>query len=642
MRTLLRFSHARDSRLKPRLGLCRESSPPVPLSLRERGNYLPCPLSGTERGSGGEDRQVPSREFTRAHWVRSLPIVLLSALACAHPTGSGTPTPAAGPYDVVIEGGRVVDGTGNPWFYGDVAITGDRIARITPPGLLRQASARRRIDAHGLVVAPGIIDIQAQSGSELLRGDSRVISMVTQGVTTMIMGEGETPAPANAQVMAMYRVDSAEERLFRTFVAPHGFASWLDAMARRGPSVNFGSFLGAATVRAYAKGQAEGPATPAELDTMRAVVRRAMEDGAFGVGSALIYPPGSYASTSELVEEAKAMAPYGGVYITHMRSEGDRLLEAVDEALTIGREGGVPVEIYHLKAAGVKNWPKARLVVAKIDSARAAGQDVAADQYAYTAGANGLSSCIPPDAHADGKLLERLGDAPTRAAISADMLRPDAAWENLCLSATPAGVEVVGFKVDSLKRYEGERLGQIAQAMGKPWPDVIMDLTLAEKDRLGQLLFIASDSNVAMQVRQPWMKFGTDAPGLDPDSMKGRMTHPRAYGNYPRILGRFVREQHLLTLEDAIRKMTWAVAERLSIRDRGMLHERMYADVLIFDPATIIDRATYEQPNQLSVGVRELFVNGVEVVREGVHTGAKPGMKVVGPGARGSGASLPE
>src|SRR5438445_715792 len=219
MRTLLRFSHARDSRLKPRLGLCRESSPPVPLSLRERGNYLPCPLSGTERGSGGEDRQVPSREFTRAHWVRSLPIVLLSALACAHPTGSGTPTPAAGPYDVVIEGGRVVDGTGNPWFYGDVAITGDRIARITPPGLLRQASARRRIDAHGLVVAPGIIDIQAQSGSELLRGDSRVISMVTQGVTTMIMGEGETRAPANAQVMARYRGDSAEERLCRGFGA---------------------------------------------------------------------------------------------------------------------------------------------------------------------------------------------------------------------------------------------------------------------------------------------------------------------------------------------------------------------------------------------------------------------------------------
>jgi dihydroorotase/N-acyl-D-amino-acid deacylase len=405
-------------------------------------------------------------------------------------------------------------------------------------------------------------------------------------------------------------------------------------MARRGASVNFGSFLGAATVRAYVKGQAEGPATPAELDTMRAVVRRAMEDGAFGVASALIYPPGSYASTAELVEEARAIAPYGGVYITHMRSEGDRLLEAVDEALAIGREGRVPVEIYHLKAAGVTNWPKARLVVAKLDSARAAGQDVAADQYAYTAGANGLSSCIPPSAHADGRLLERLRDAPTRAAITAAMMRPDPAWENLCLSASPEGVEVVGFKIDSLKRYEGRRLSDIARSMGKPWPDAIVDLTLAEHDRLGQLLFIASDSNVAMQVRQPWLKFGTDAPGLDPDSMKGRMTHPRAYGNYPRILGRFVREQRVLTLEDAVRKMTGAVAARLSLRDRGQLHEGMYADIVLFDPATIIDRATYEQPNQLSVGVRELFVNGVEVLREGGHTGAKPGRVVRGPGFR--------
>jgi N-acyl-D-amino-acid deacylase len=545
------------------------------------------------------------------------------------------PAPLTGSYDVVIEGGRVVDGSGNPWFYGDVAIKGDRIARITPAGLLARARAGRRIDARGLVVAPGFIDIQAHSGSALLRGDGRVISMVTQGVTTMILGEGATPAPANAGVTAMYRVeDSVEARRFRSFAGARGFASWLDAMARHGGSVNVGSFLGAATVRAYAKGQAEGAATPAELDTMRAVVRRAMEDGAFGVASALIYPPGSYASTAELVEAAKGMAPYGGVYITHMRSEGDRLLEAVDEALQIGRAGGVPAEIYHLKAAGVKNWPKARLVVAKIDSARAAGQDVAADQYPYTAGANGLSSCIGPAAHADGKLLERLGDPPTRDAIKADMLRPDAGWENHCLSATPEGVELVGFKVDSLKRYEGQRLSQIAQTMGKTWPDVIIDLTLAENDRLGQLLFIASDSNVAMQIRQPWMKFGTDAAGLDPDSMKGRMTHPRAYGTYPRILGRYVREQKVLVLEDAIRKMTWAVAQRLSIQDRGRLHEGMYADIVMFDPAMIIDRATYEQPNQLSVGVRGLLVNGVEVVRDGGHTGATPGRVVRGPGFR--------
>jgi dihydroorotase/N-acyl-D-amino-acid deacylase len=404
-------------------------------------------------------------------------------------------------------------------------------------------------------------------------------------------------------------------------------------MQQRKASVNFGSFLGAATVRAYAKGMTEGPATPAELDTMRAVVRHAMQDGAFGVASALIYPPGSYASTAELVEEAKAAAPFGGIYITHMRSEGDRLLEAMDEAFTIGREGGVPVEIYHLKAAGVRNWPKAVKAIAKIDSARAAGQDVGADQYVYTAGANGLSSCIPPWAHADGKLLQRLTDQAQRTRIHADMMRPDTSWENLCLSATPAGVEVVGFKVDSLKRYEGKRLADIASAMHRDWPDALMDLTLAEHNQLGQLLFIASDSNVAMQIRQPWMKFGTDADGMDPDSAKG-MTHPRAYGNYPRILGRFVREQHVLTLEDAIRKMTWAVAQRLSIRDRGLLHEGMYADVVVFDPRTIIDRATYEQPHQLSVGMKHVFVNGAEVVLDGRATGAKPGMAVRGPGYR--------
>jgi N-acyl-D-amino-acid deacylase len=567
-------------------------------------------------------------------------LLLLCAVVAGCASGGGAPSPSPvptdGPFDLVIEGGRVVDGTGNPWFYGDVAVIGDRIARIAPAGMLAHARVTRRIDAHGMVVAPGFIDIQAQSVGELTNGDSRVESMTTQGVTTMIFGEGETPAPTNDKVIPMYvdvdGADTAERRLMESFRGPHGFGTWLETMARHKASVNFGSFLGAATVRAYAKGMAEGAATPAELDTMRAVVRQAMLDGAFGVGSALIYPPGSYASTQELVEEAKAMAPYGGVYITHMRSEGDRLLEAVDEALTIGREGGVPVEIYHLKAAGVANWPKAKQVVAKIDSARAAGQDVAADQYAYTAGANGFSSCIPPWAHADGKLLERLGDPTTRARIKSDMTQDESdRWENLCLGATPANVEVLGFQTDTLKKYEGKRLTDIAQAMHVDWADAIIDLTIAEHNRLGQILFIASDSNVAMQVQQPWMKFGTDAEGLDPDSAKG-MTHPRAYGNYPRILGRFVREQHILRLEDAIRKMTWAVASRLSIHDRGMLHEGMYADIAVFDPATIIDRATYEQPNQLSLGMHHVFVNGVEVVTDGKSTGAKPGDIVRGPG----------
>jgi len=562
-------------------------------------------------------------------------IILAIALAACAPS-SNVPTPATSyptSYETVITGGKIIDGTGNAWVYGDVGIAGGRIARITPPGMLARAQAQRRIDARGLVVAPGVIDIQAHSEEQLLYGDSRVMGMITQGVTTMIMGEGETPGQVSSTTLADYLKsgDTTLAPLLRTFVGPNGFGVWLHAMERHTASVNFGSFLGAGGVRQYTKNMAEGAPTPAELDTMRTVVRQAMRDGSFGLASALIYPPGNYASTEELIEQAKAMAPYGGVYITHMRSEGDRFLEAIDEALKIGREGGVPVEIYHLKAAGVKNWPKMKTAIAKIDSARAAGQDVAVDQYPYTAGGNNLSSCIPPWAHADGKLLDRLRDAPTRAKIKAEMTDENAKFESLCLGATPQGVEVVGFKVDSLKKYEGKRLPEIAAAWNKDWTDALMDLTLAERNRLGQIIFIASDSNIAMQVKLPYMKFGTDAAGYDPDSVK-ESVHPRSYGTYPKILGRFVREYKWLTLEDAIRKMTGATAARLSIRDRGELKEGWYADIMIFDPTTIIDRATYEQPHQLSVGVRHVLVNGVPVVADGRVTGAKPGRVVRGPG----------
>src|SRR5438046_6349267 len=292
-------------------------------------------------------------------------LLLLALSACARP--STAPTPATS-FETVITGGRIVDGTGNPWYYGDVGIVGDRIARLAPAGMLRNASANRRIDARGLVVAPGVIDIQAHSEEPLLTGDSRVVSMITQGVTTMIMGEGDTPGPMNDKLLAFLTdpADSLTLRAVRAFTGPRGLGAWLEAMQRRGASVNVGSFVGAGTVRAYAKGMTEGPLSAAELDTVRRVVRDAMLDGSFGLASALIYPPGNYASTEELIEEARAMAPYGGLYITHMRSEGDRLLEAVDETMRIAREGGVPAEIYHLKAAGVKNWPKMRVVIAKI------------------------------------------------------------------------------------------------------------------------------------------------------------------------------------------------------------------------------------------------------------------------------------
>ena len=528
-------------------------------------------------------------------------------------------------FDVVITGGRIVDGTGNPWYYGDVGVRGDRIVRIAPRGALANASAQRRIDATGLVVAPGFIDIQSHSRGAFLTGDSRVVSKVTQGVTTEILGEGSTNAPTND--LTLTGADSAWRRLHEPFRGARGFDAWLRAIEARGASTNFGSFVGASTIRMYGKGMAEGAATRAELDTMRAAMTRAMEDGAFGLASALIYPPGVFASTDELVEVAQAMAPFGGLYITHMRSEADQLLEAVDEALAIGRRAGVPVEIYHLKAAGQRNWHKAPLAIAKIDSARRAGQDVTADMYAYVAGGTDLSSCLPPWVSADGKLLDNLRDSATRARVHADASREFTEWESLCRLATPEGVMVVSFRKEDNKALEGMRLSEIATRRGTDWVNTVIDLTLEEDDGLGGIFFIASEENLALQMRQPWMKFGTDASGQDPARARG-MTHPRAYGNYPRALGRYVREQGVMSLEDAVRKMTSAVATRLSLRDRGMLHEGMFADVVIFDPATISDRATYEQPHQLSEGVRHVLVNGVPVLSDGCHTGALPGRAV--------------
>jgi N-acyl-D-aspartate/D-glutamate deacylase len=547
-------------------------------------------------------------------------LLLLSACASA-----GARRADGGAYDVVIGGGRIIDGTGNPWFYGDVGIRGDRIARIAARGTLAMAAARRRVDATGLIVAPGFIDIQSHSRGAFLTGDGRVVSKVTQGITTEILGEGSTNAPAND--LTLMSADTAWRRVNEPFRGPRGFDAWLRAMEARGISTNAGSFVGASTVRMYAKGMSEGAASPAELDTMRAVMARAMDDGAFGLASALIYPPGVFASTDELVEVAKAMAPYGGVYITHMRSEADQLLEAIDEALAIGRRAGVAVEIYHLKAAGQRNWHKAPLAIAKIDSARRAGQDVAADMYAYIAGATDLSSCLPPWVSADGKLLDNLRDSTMRARIHADASREYTEWESLCRLATPEGVMVVSFSKEENTALEGMRLSEIASRRGTDWVNAIIDLTIEEEDGLGGIFFIASEDNLTLQMRQPWMKFGTDAGGQNPDSARG-MTHPRAYGNYPRALGRYVREQGVMSLEEAVRKMTSAVATRLSLDDRGLLRAGMFADVVIFDPATITDRATYDRPHQLSEGVRHVFVNGVAVVSDGRHTGATPGRAV--------------
>ncbi|MDP1857601.1 MAG: amidohydrolase family protein, partial [Gemmatimonadaceae bacterium] len=475
-------------------------------------------------------------------------------------------------------------------------------------------------------------DIQAHSIGHYMLGDGKAISMVTQGITTAIHGEGSSLGPTNDKILAA-ETDTAARRVLANFSGPRGFSDWLEYMVGRGAAQNVGSFLGDGTVRVYAKGEEAGALTAVERDTMTAMVARAMADGAFGIASALIYPPNTYASTEELIDAAKAMAPYGGVYITHMRSEGDKFLEAIDEAMRIGREGGVPVEIYHLKASGPRNWPKMPVAIAKIDSARAAGQDVQANMYLYPAGGNSFASCIPPKYAAGGRLLENLKNPTLRATMVAEMHAVDAGYENLCEIATPANVMVVGFKKPEYKQFEGKRLEEIAKSLGKDWAEVIIDLNVEEQLGLGELLFLMSEDNIKLQLRQPWMKFGTDAGSTDPATATG-MTHPRSYGNFPRLFARYVREEPVITLEDAVRKASSAVATRLQLTDRGVIKVGLKADVIVFDPATIKDHATFEKPHQLSTGVRDMFVNGVAVLRNGEHTGAKPGVVVRGPGYR--------
>lgn len=534
---------------------------------------------------------------------------------------------ATGPhgYDVVIRNGTVYDGSGAAPRVADVAIRGDRIVAV---GRVPVQGARE-IDAAGLAVSPGFINMLSWATVSLLV-DGRGMADVKQGVTLEVFGEGTSMGPLS---------DAMKEELRKLQTDIHYEIDWttlreyLQALERRGVSVNVASFVGATTVRMHVLGEEDRAPTEAELDRMRALVRQAMEEGALGVGSALIYAPGFYATTAELVELNKAAAPYGGMYISHLRSEGNQLEQAVDELIAIAREAGVPAEIYHLKAAGRNNWPKMRSVLAKVEAARAAGLRITADMYTYTAGATGLDAAMPPWVQEGGyeAWRGRLRDPETRSRVLAEMRTPTDAWENLMLLAgSPDRVRLIGFKSDALKPLTGKTLAEVAALRGVSPEDAAIDLVIEDGSRVEAVYFLMSEDNLTMQIRQPWVSFGSDAGASAPEGVFLKSsTHPREYGNFANLLGRYVRDENVIPLEEAIRRLTTLPATNLGIVNRGALREGFFADVVVFDPATIAATSTYDQPRRYATGVHHVLVNGTQVLRDGEHTGAKPGRVVL-------------
>ena len=573
---------------------------------------------------------MPRRIHGSAAPTRMTRTALAAALAAAWACSAPVPTDE---YDVLIRGGTVYDGSGGPPRIADVAIAGDTIAGI---GDFAGATAATTIDATGHAVSPGFINMLSWATESLLV-DGRSLSDIRQGVTLEVFGEGSSMGPLNP---GMKREMVERQGDVRFEVPWISLGEYLDHLVERGVATNVASYIGATTVRVHEIGHEDRPPTVEELGRMQDLVRDAMREGALGVGSSLIYAPAFYAGTDELIALASAAGEYGGGYISHMRSEGNRLLEAVDELLTIARQAGVRAEIYHLKAAGSENWDKLDQVIERVEAARAEGLEIAADMYTYTAGSTGLDAAMPPWIHEGGHaaMIERLRDPATRERIAAEMRTPTDEWENLLLAAgSPERVLLVGFRQDSLRYLTGRTLAEAAAARGSGIEETAMDLVVQDDSRVGTVYFMMSEDNVRRQIALPWVSFGSDAGSLAPEEPFVRSsTHPRAYGNFARLLGRYVRDEGILPLEEAVRKLTSLPAANLRIEGRGRLASGYFADIVVFDPETIADHATFEEPHQLATGVRDVFVNGVQVLSEGEPTGATPGQVVRGPGWEGA------
>lgn len=558
--------------------------------------------------------------------IRGLRTMMLSA--CLLLAGCATIPPVAERFDVIVRSGTIYDGTGGNPYRGDVAIRGDRIVAVAPR---IQGTAPSEVDASGLAVAPGFINMLSWSNESLIE-DGRGQSDIRQGVTLQVMGEGWSMGPLNP-TMKQRQVERQEDIKYP--VTWTSLGDYLGFLERKGVSPNVASFVGAATVRIHELGEGDGDPTPMQLQRMRGLVRTAMNEGAMGVGSSLIYAPGNFAETDELVALASESARCGGMYVSHMRSEGDRLLEAVDELIEIARRSGGPAEIYHLKMAGRANWNKLPEVIRRVESARARGLRITSDMYTYTAGATGLDAAMPLWVQDGGveKWIERLKDPKIRARVAAEMKQPGKDWENLYLGAGPDKMILAGFKSEALKQYTGRTLAEMAKLWGMTPEETAMELVVRDGSRVGTVYFLMDEDNIRRQVQLPWMSFGSDAEARAPEGVFLKSsTHPRAYGNFARLLGRYVRDEKLISMQEAVRRLTAFPASNLGLRDRGSVKAGYHADLAIFDPATITDHATFENPQRFATGMRHVFVNGVAVLRDGEHTGATPGRFVRGPG----------